>query len=407
MSNDERFSQVVLGAVFDRLDSVFPEFGWQRRRNGWIATNEVFSHASFKVRAERIVSNNPSGFHIHGAENMHWLEYIHGGGFPRGDDWHIAATELARRVGMPGFEKRSGAGQGNVWLRLLAAAREQLESARGEGLRAYCTGRGAPWQEWQLGGIVNLEELLDRAGLSVVEARRQRILTSTPGEEWWSGRVVGVVRDGAGEPVGMWGRNTGTAAGPRYLMSGQGAPAFYGRRTGKRLVVVEGFFDAMRVAGLGEAAEALGGTSVSDGSLAAWRDCSEVVVCLDGDEAGLEGLKRIMKLLPRAEGLPPVSVVLLPPDSDLDEVLREDATTAWSEFLGARTPWLTFVVRAELEPVRGEGDESVALRRVGAVCKASVAGWPSEVGVALREAAKMVGIDERFLARVYDKVQSP
>jgi DNA primase len=163
----------------------------------------------------------------------------------------------------------------------------------------------------------------------------------------------------------------------------------------------------MRVAGLGEAAEALGGTSVSDGSLAAWRDCSEVVVCLDGDEAGLEGLKRIMKLLPRAEGLPPVSVVLLPPDSDLDEVLREDATTAWSEFLGARTPWLTFVVRAELEPVRGEGDESVALRRVGAVCKASVAGWPSEVGVALREAAKMVGIDERFLARVYDKVQSP
>lgn len=409
MSNDERFSQVVLGAVFDRLDSVFPEFGWRRSRGGWVASNDAFCHSKFEVRAERIICNISSGFYIHGnAQSEHWLSYLNGGSFPRGEAWHVAATELARRVGMDGFEKRGSAG--NVWLKVLAAAREQLASSAGEALRGYCAGRDAPWQEWQLGGVVNLESLLERAGVPVVEARRQRVLTSPPGEEQWSGRIVGVVRDAAGEPVGMWGRNAGGAKGPRYLMSGVGAPAFFGRsREGRRLVVSEGYFDALRVADLGESAEALGGNGVAEDSLAAWRGCSEVVMCLDGDEAGMQGLKRLMRLLPRAEGLPPVSVVLLPTESDLDEVLgpdlhagdrQDDGAAVWAGLLEARTPWLTFVVRAELEQVQSEGDEAVALRRIGGLCKASLAGWPADVAVALREAAKLARIDERFLERV-------
>lgn len=304
---------------------------------------------------------------------------------------------------MEGFVRR--ASEESVWSRVVAAAQRQFADAKWA--HEYLRGRGIDGERWELGAVSSPGQLLKEAGLSVAEARAQRVLTSAPGEDWWTGRIVGLVRDAGGDAVGLWGRLAGPGQGPRYLMGGMGSPAFYGSARGARVVLVEGFFDGLRLKEHGEVAVALGGTAMSDEALETLSAATEIVVCLDGDDAGVEGTKRLLRQLPMKAALPPVTVVQLPVDSDVDEVLREEPG-AWPGLLRGRVPWLTFVVRSVLEPVVGgdtPADEQLALRRVGAVCRAAKVGWPAEVAVALREAAKLVHVDERFLLRVIDAAQ--
>jgi DNA primase len=108
----------------------------------------------------------------------------------------------------------------------------------------------------------------------------------------------------------------------------------------------------------------------------------------------------MMKMLPRV-ALPPMSVLLLPAEEDVDSVLRSDVDgTLWKGLVAERVPWLTFVVRAELAVVDSDADEAIALRRIGGLCRAALSCWPDGVAVALREAAKVADVDERFLLRV-------
>jgi hypothetical protein len=56
------------------------------------------------------------------------------------------------------------------------------------------------------------------------------------------------------------------------------------------------------------------------------------------------------------------------------------------------------VLQAPLSPA----DEVVAMRRVGAVLKVSLPGWPAEVGLALKGARRLVEVDERVIERILD-----
>jgi DNA primase len=163
--------------------------------------------------------------------------------------------------------------------------------------------------------------------------------------------------------------------------------------------VVEGYFDALMARAAGVSSVALGGTSVGKETVEGWQEAKEIVLCLDSDKAGHEGLVRIVRMLPHMTGMPPVSVLPLPADSDLDEVLREEPG-CFEQLYACRVPWLTHVVRSVLQAPLSPADEVVAVRRVGAVLKASLAGWPAEVGVALKEASRLVELDERFMERV-------
>ena len=40
------YTDVVLPALADGLDTAFPEFGWKRDARGWVATNEEMTHSS-------------------------------------------------------------------------------------------------------------------------------------------------------------------------------------------------------------------------------------------------------------------------------------------------------------------------------------------------------------------------
>ncbi|MGH3427470.1 MAG: hypothetical protein ACRDQZ_07870, partial [Mycobacteriales bacterium] len=96
------YTDVVLQALAERLDQVFPEFGWRRDARGWVATNEEHTHARLGVRAERVVAHGPAprGFLVHGGEPMLWTAYVATGETPRGEDFIRAVKELARRAGV-------------------------------------------------------------------------------------------------------------------------------------------------------------------------------------------------------------------------------------------------------------------------------------------------------------------
>jgi len=66
----EFYTDVVLPALADRLDEAFPEFGWRRDPQGWVATNQEMTHRVLGVRAERVIAHGPAprGFLVHGAD---------------------------------------------------------------------------------------------------------------------------------------------------------------------------------------------------------------------------------------------------------------------------------------------------------------------------------------------------
>jgi hypothetical protein len=51
----DRYEDEVLPVLTERLDTAFPEFGWRRDANGWVATNEEFTHTALGARADRVV----------------------------------------------------------------------------------------------------------------------------------------------------------------------------------------------------------------------------------------------------------------------------------------------------------------------------------------------------------------
>ena len=64
----ERYERDVLPRLIEHLDRAFPEFGFIRDRDGWIATNDQTTHALLGCRANRVVchGNTPRGILIHG-----------------------------------------------------------------------------------------------------------------------------------------------------------------------------------------------------------------------------------------------------------------------------------------------------------------------------------------------------
>src|SRR3989344_4339752 len=81
------YEREVLPALFERLNSAFPEFGWTRTGRGWTATNRDHTKRYSDARPGRVVCNIPSGFLVNGGQAMSWAAYVHGGATPKGRDF--------------------------------------------------------------------------------------------------------------------------------------------------------------------------------------------------------------------------------------------------------------------------------------------------------------------------------
>lgn len=292
-----------------------------------------------------------------------------------GVDFVEAVGLLADRYGLPRPSAREGGDNGEdrrrrkIFSALEAAHghfRALLETEDGSAARHYLAKRGideASARTFELGfspsgwdGLIralaprgfDVQDLVD-AGLAV--PRR----TGDGAYDRFRNRLVFPIRDPAGRIVSFGGRALGDDD-PKYL-NGSESPVYDKSRTLYRLsevareirdagraIVVEGYFDAVSLARAGvRGVVAVCGTALGDGHaqvLRRWTD--NVVLFLDGDDAGRRAVHRVLPALLKA-GLG-VRIASPPAGSDPDDLARESGAAGVERVLHAALDLPAFLV---------------------------------------------------------------
>ena len=363
MRASDFYTETVLPTLVERLDQAFPEFGWRRDANGWIATNEQHTHARLGVRAERVIAHGPAprGFLIHGGEPMLWTAYVNGGSVPRGPDFVRAVKEIAERVGVdpsPLDRAQPRDRRTDLLHEFFDHCQRELTGERGAEARAYLERRGFPLEAIADSGLgvvpapEETRELLERAGYRTKEIKETGILADSR----WPGRLCGACRDDYGRIGTLWARSPDSAAADdtRYLyLRGAGrtnlppyglSDLLAGTQDARReIVLVEGFFDLHQLRARGiENVAALGGTSMRPQTFERLHrvGIEVVTLCLDNDDAGRAATARAVEHSARARRSPEVYVVdpgQLGPAKDPDEFVHKRGLAAWRDLLATRT----------------------------------------------------------------------
>jgi DNA primase len=268
-----------------------------------------------------------------------------------GMDYPTAVREVARRTGITIPERSQGSGEGpdprEPLFGALAAAHDWLarqlrENPEAETARAYLASRGVDLETagvqglgyaprggalfQAMKGLGIAEPVLLEAGLL---ARREdgSIVPR------FRGRLLFPIHDLRGRVVGFGGRILG-AGEPKYLNSPD-TPVFHkgkllynlhaakhGIRKAERALLVEGYFDVLRLslAGVEEVVAPLGTGLTADQAALLARYTKQVVLLYDSDAAGLRATFRAGDELLR-HGLR-VSVATMPPGEDPDTLVR-------------------------------------------------------------------------------------
>jgi DNA primase len=367
MALDERtgiadlYEREVLPALTRRLDAAFPEFGWQRDAQGWRATNQEFTHATFGVRADRVVCHGdaPRGFLIHGQGATLWTTYLNGGRPARGRDFVSVVRTLAARAGLETDQLERPPTQAQRRSKLLhdtfALCRRELASERGEAARAYLERRGIPADRVVESGVgvmpetTRLRLALTIAGYRDTEIANAGILADSR----WAGRIIGAWRDEHSNIATLWARTTYQDDAEKYLyLRGARRPDGlpYGlsslvtsgpRAEAIDLLLVEGVLDihVLQVNGVPHVA-ALGGTAAGSRlfeQLAA-HGVSNVTLALDNDPAGATGTQRAIDAAIAADRSPRVWVIdpdLFDNAKDPGEVIQRQGPHAWERAAAA------------------------------------------------------------------------
>jgi DNA primase len=195
------------------------------------------------------------------------------------------------------------------------------------------------------------ESLLVEAGL--LQARQEG---KSGSYDRFRDRLLFVLRDERGRPVGFGGRTLSPEGEPKYLNSPE-SPVFqkkrllYGlsdardaMRKRDRAVVVEGYFDhlALIAAGIEETVASMGTALTPEQAGKLRRLAPAVVVCYDGDPAGRAATRGALSHL-LAEGFS-ARVVRLPPGRDPHDVLRVDGPERLAARIEEAPDYLTWLL---------------------------------------------------------------
>jgi DNA primase len=186
-------------------------------------------------------------------------------------------------------------------------------------------------------------------------------------------RLLFVVRDDRGRPVGFGGRALASGAEPKYLNSPE-SPLFqkkrllYGLsdardaiRRRERVILVEGYFDhlAMAAAGLDETVASMGTALTPEQCEKLRRLVERVVVCYDGDPAGRAATRSALSLI-LAQGFQ-AAVVRLPDGEDPHDVLRREGPRSVSDRVEGAADYLAWL----LDDLRPEDPALTSAEKTG------------------------------------------
>ena len=292
-----------------------------------------------------------------------------------------AVEELATRLGLEvpheGGAERSAARADEPLYELMASVaryyREQL--AREPRARDYLAKRGltaetlerftigyAPnsWNELlrRFGAGDGERQLLAAAGL-IIERERGSNRESERHYDRFRDRVMFPIRDARGRVIAFGGRII-DAGEPKYLNSPE-TPLFhkgrelYGlfearraRRNLERLVVVEGYMDAVSLhqSGIDYAVATLGTATTAEHFRRIFRLVPTVVFAFDGDRAGRAAAWRaLQQALPEAREGREIRFLFLPHGHDPDTLIAAEGGAAFEQRFAAAVPLSEYLVR--------------------------------------------------------------
>ncbi len=209
----------VLPALFERLDTCFPELGWRRHGRGWEAAGGD---------GQRLVCTSPRGFRMDGGEARAFLAYVNGGVPPKGREVVGAARTLASLAGVdPGPLERElsledasrfeAAERRRALVETFASqAHASLMGPRGKYARSYLVEtrgfRSEDLDELPLGLYTTANEVAEQMaalGFSQDELKEIGLVAGREGRggarpDAWPGRVVGTWHDRWGIPESIW-----------------------------------------------------------------------------------------------------------------------------------------------------------------------------------------------------------
>lgn len=388
------YLEQVLPVVVERLDRVFPEFGWRRDRLGWVASDGEFTRSRFGVRPDRVVAHGdaPRGFLIHGGEATLWTAYLNDGAVPRGREFARVVRELADRAGLDAREldrRQPRDRRSDLLEDFFTVCQAELAGERGSSARDYLiNARGLPPDRVTDVGLGLVPQpapsarALVRRGHRGAEITRSGLLVDSR----WPGRLCGLWRDERGQARTLWARTVGAAATQEKYLYLRGAKraglAPYGFSDAPRqppgeqleIVVVEGVLDVhqFRARGIHNVV-ALGGTSTRP-SLHARLDqlgVDRVTLCLDNDQPGRDATAKAIEAATRAAAAPELRVVdpgWLEPHTDPDAYIRHDGTEAWQTLLDnaqCAISWRALELLNHTTPASEPDTRKLALARAG------------------------------------------
>jgi DNA primase len=303
-----------------------------------------------------------------------------------------AVEELAGRSGLEvpheggaGPASAATEGQSELLARIAGFYQECLHS--NERASAYVRNRGldaaiierfmigyAPesWNEVlrRFGATDESRAMLLAAGL-IIERDTPRA-GSEPYYDRFRDRIMFPIRDPRGRVLGFGGRILDRGE-PKYLNSPETelfhkGRELYGlheirlaRQNLKRLIVVEGYMDVVRLhqAGLQYAVATLGTATTPEHLRRVFRLVSEVVFAFDGDRAGRAAAWRALQnVLPEVREGREIRFLFLPEGEDPDSLVGREGREAFEQRLGTAVPlseYLTGQLRGQVELTHADG----------------------------------------------------
>ncbi len=176
-------------------------------------------------------------------------------------------------------------------------------------------------------------------------------------------RIIFPIKNVYNKVIGFGGRVIGEGL-PKYLNSPetilfQKSETLYGEHTAisatykkNYSILVEGYLDviALHQAGFKEAMASLG-TAITENHLQKlWRAGDEIILCLDGDMAGIKASYRVINLvLPLINANKKISFIRLPSASDPDDIINKDGADSFKQLLDKRINLSEMIWSSEYE----------------------------------------------------------
>ncbi len=323
-----------------------------------------------------------------GGDVIHFLRQIDRLEFPE------AVEVLAGRFGVtiPRRERRGPREDRRDRLYEAIAAAERFYRERlgrpGNAAARYLEKRGVPEPLWTELALGHAPDAWDSIGKALTPAFAEDLLIEAgllqPRAEGkgaydrFRDRLLFVVRDERGRPVGFGGRALSPEGEPKYLNSPE-SPVFskkrllYGLfsarepiRRRDRVVLVEGYFDHLALvrAGVAETVASMGTALTPEQAERLRRLTSNAIVCYDGDSAGRNATRGALALL-LAQGFQ-ARVAKLPEGEDPDDLLQREGPEALARRIDEAPDYLTWLLE-DLRPQESGLASAEKRERVGKI----------------------------------------